>query len=582
MAPLLLNAPVGHSCSSRCSTITHCSVLPAPPISSGKGFFFPLFFPCEEKSMIDLEARISVAASTGRLDLSDCGLEEIPAQVFGLSELVDLSVAGNRITNLPEEIYKLKNLQRLGLAGNSLRTLPESIGTLTHLQGLWVHGNLLHALPPQIGKLEQLRFLALAGNQLAILPETLSGLKSLEVLSVAGNNLIELPSGIGSLCALRILAVFGNLLFHLPSSIGSLPSLQELWLQGNSLESLPSTLDGLVSLKQLCIADNQLQSLPRSIGYLQALESLSLYGNNLHHLPPALQDLKSLRNLWLEGNPFQAESLCHLPDGMKAFGVSSDVKLPDQISSKLLEVLSVSDVAGTGDAVSDGGYFKLHRYNARNPNWKEATVLVVAFGSAPGVPNWGGLLSRVKKEMEASGVTPAFDILYVVDSWRSWYTQNKEQVVELTSIVNSRQEHQLGSYYKRELEAAVESYKRVVMLGDSMGATAALRFSRLATSVLAFCPQVDLESSSIRPGKDASWLEQYKQTLLDAVRESNADISVHCGSWSHDCAQARILPDTKVTVKVHSVNTHRLAKELDSRGSLVPLIRSEIEKEMSY
>ncbi len=46
--------------------------------------------------------------------------------------------------------------------------------------------------------------------------------------------------------------------------------------------------------------------------------------------------------------------------------------------------------------------------------------------------------------------------------------------------------------YKERLERVCKPYKTVVMLGDSMGATAALLFAPMATSVLAFCPQVRL------------------------------------------------------------------------------------------
>ena len=48
-------------------------------------------------------------------------------------------------------------------------------------------------------------------------------------------------------------------------------------------------------------------------------------------------------------------------------------------------------------------------------------ALAVAFGSAPGVPNWGGLLSRVRKAAQDSA-HDCFDILYVVDPARSWYS----------------------------------------------------------------------------------------------------------------------------------------------------------------
>ena len=47
-------------------------------------------------------------------------------------------------------------------------------------------------------------------------------------------------------------------------------------------------------------------------------------------------------------------------------------------------------------------------------------LLVVAFGSAPGLPNFGGLLRRIRNELQ----DPAhleWDTLYVVDSCRNWY-----------------------------------------------------------------------------------------------------------------------------------------------------------------
>lgn len=50
---------------------------------------------------------------------------------------------------------------------------------------------------------------------------------------------------------------------------------------------------------------------------------------------------------------------------------------------------------------------------------RPAAVLVVAFGSAPGVPNWGKLLDLVAASMaEADGVP--FDVLFVADPFRQW------------------------------------------------------------------------------------------------------------------------------------------------------------------
>ncbi len=47
-------------------------------------------------------------------------------------------------------------------------------------------------------------------------------------------------------------------------------------------------------------------------------------------------------------------------------------------------------------------------------------VLVVSFASAPGVPNWGGLVERIRRAAQEPA-HKCFDVLYVVDAGRSWY-----------------------------------------------------------------------------------------------------------------------------------------------------------------
>lgn len=253
------------------------------------------------------------------------------------------------------------------------------------------------------------------------------------------------------------------------------------------------------------------------------------------------------------------------------------------------KVVQISEVAGTGLSSSLGGYFKLQvSGNSRSD------IVVVAFGSAPGVPNWGGLLGRTRAAMLANNKTPVFDVLYVVDSRRSWYTETKsgdEQHCYVQSPplcfstgaqdtgFEMKEYAEVGAYYRRELREALKRYKRIIMIGDSMGASAGLLFSHLATSVVAFCPQVDMTAAAIRPGRDKNWLNRYKQGLLTAVMASSAHITVHCGTWEHDKYQARLLPK-KVNVVVHNSEGHRLSKELNEQGSLVTIVRTAIEKEI--
>ncbi|MCO5548464.1 hypothetical protein L7F22_001922 [Adiantum nelumboides] len=580
--------------------VVNCSSWSLPPSPFGRWTKFRTAHSCKSSSRPSIpamaafpsaqviQARISVAANTGRLDLSNCGLEDVPPEVFALNDLEDLSLAWNNISHISDNIKNLKNLRHLGISGNWLLRLPANIGNLVQLESLWIQGNLLQHFPVEIGSLQNLSILNLTGNMLEDIPESIGSLLNLKLLSVSGNQLKHLPEGLGNMAALKVLAVNGNYLQSLPTSLERLSLLEKLSLQGNRLENLPTNLSGLSSLKELSIADNELLDLPDSIGGIECLQVLSLYGNRLARLPQSICSLKQLRSLWLEGNPLDMlpESLLSASN-LKAIGVDSNLALPTRSFGQSHQRLQICRLAGTGLAASLGGYFKL-----QSSLGIPAKVVVVAFASAPGVPNWGGLLGRMRAAMLADNKAPAFDVLYVVDTRRSWYTETKSGEEWhpasplganpgcLSSAGSEVKEHaKMGAYYQQELHEALKGYRRVLMVGDSMGASAGLLFSPLATSVIAMCPQVDMTESAIRPGRGRDWLDVFKQELLDAVMASSAHIEVHCGSWEHDLYQTKLLPKN-VKLVVHNSDSHRLAKELDLQGTLLNIVRKAVEREI--
>jgi Leucine-rich repeat (LRR) protein len=81
------------------------------------------------------------------LSLVACGLDEVPAFVFGSKNLYKLSLNGNRLRELPDAINALVRLRYLNLAENSLTTLPAAMSALKRLGSMWLGKNDIAALP---------------------------------------------------------------------------------------------------------------------------------------------------------------------------------------------------------------------------------------------------------------------------------------------------------------------------------------------------------------------------------------------------------------------------------------------------
>lgn len=497
-----------------------------------------------------IRMKLNLAKSLDRLDLSNCDLEEIPMEVFELENLRDLSLAGNRISSIPEEIGNLVMLERFVIAGNLLESLPDSIGKLKNLEGFWCHGNLINRIPNTFGDLESLKKCSLSGNQIQELPSTIGKMTQLEVLEVAGNRLHELPTLVGGLKSLKNLIVHGNQIKELPPAIELCSCLESIMIQGNCLVKIANSFSFPESLKVLNMADNSLEVFDADLGTLPNLETLVLYGNSLEYIPQIMLGLPKLKNFWLEGNPIEPYQLNGWTNqsvwskSLQKLGLDED-----QLESSDFNppgVVQECEVCCGGP-----GYFKLEK--------RSSNLLVVAFGSAPGEPNWAGLLGRVGKDAGAD-TRNIFDTLYVVDPRREWFGGCGDGF----------------QYYYDTLKAVAERYDACVMIGESMGASAALMFSSLATTVLAFCPQVDLSFSSIRPGVDYDSWEILRARVMDGVSQSEAEIRIMSGTWQHDIKQVQQLDQSKIKWKAYDVDSHRLAVYLDLNQKLVPLVRSAL------
>ena len=117
-----------------------------------------------ESTLVNEQSSITGSTSI-KLDLSDRALIAIPMDVFSRTDLVELDLSHNRLTNAPpSQIGALQKLRVLDLSHNALTGLPAELGQLQSLEILNVSNNGLTGLPMELGNLSSLRMLDIREN----------------------------------------------------------------------------------------------------------------------------------------------------------------------------------------------------------------------------------------------------------------------------------------------------------------------------------------------------------------------------------------------------------------------------------
>ena len=224
------------------------------------------------------------------LDMSDCGLTQLPKFMPNLSKIRHLNVGKNKsIGVLPKWIGCLKLLQYLNISECGLDDLSGTI------------------LP------SGLRSLDMSGNKgLTKLPRNMGNLRHLLCLNMSGCGFTECPGIVSTLKRLAFLDMSGNVSLHaLPDSMVNLSLLQHLNLSNCGLVECPGIISTLARLKYLRLRHNdKLSMLPQTLVKLKNLEQLDCQSCDLSQVPEFLCKIKSLKNVDLTNNHIQAISEC--------------------------------------------------------------------------------------------------------------------------------------------------------------------------------------------------------------------------------------------------------------------------------
>ena len=214
--------------------------------------------------------------------------------------------------------------------------------------------------------------------------------------------------------------------------------------------------------------------------------------------------------------------------------------------------------------------------------------LIVAFSSlGNGLVRheFGGSLAKLNNQLCANNGNEnmVFDVLFVADPSQSWYKKDSR------GTFNGFQE------YEQRIRAASKPYDKISLIGDSMGGSAALLFSHLATeSVLAFSPQVNLEGDIHVSRHDMTSIirDEFSSRLLKSVEEAsttgNVNVFVHRGVEEADVGHTDRLMSylgprrgsENVKIVEHpDCEHHQIAVHLKNKGQLAQVLsRSLIDE----
>ena len=236
-------------------------------------------------------------ANIQAVDISKCGLTEIPPVLFSMHQLKVLHLSDNHIHFLPDDWGHL-DLTALDISHNVLSEINSSIKCQKNLEVLVMKNCNLKDFPSHVLQLSKLRCLVLDNNPLGKLEfDALrsSSLQSISLMSCLIPEFCEfwLPN-------MQDINVGFNSIQHFPANLSR--DVTVLKLLGNPLGTIPEELSLLGNLTELNISFCELKDFPLPILKLRKLVNLDISSNFIHHIPEEITKLQ-LEMLHFGRNP---------------------------------------------------------------------------------------------------------------------------------------------------------------------------------------------------------------------------------------------------------------------------------------
>jgi Leucine-rich repeat (LRR) protein/signal recognition particle receptor subunit beta len=234
---------------------------------------------------------------TGKLDLGNCGLTELPAELFELIWLEELMISNRYVDYGQNKLIESKNKGER----NELEKLSKGFLKLIYLKELYCGGeNIFQKWKITdisfLSGMTQLQSLVLSYNQITDI-SFLSGLTKLQSLDLINNQITDI-SFLSGMTQLQSLVLSSNQITDI-SFLSGLTKLQSLVLINNQITDI-SFLSGLTKLQSLDLRNNQITDYSFLSGLTQ-LQSLNLSSNQITDIS-FLSGMTQLQSLVLRNN----------------------------------------------------------------------------------------------------------------------------------------------------------------------------------------------------------------------------------------------------------------------------------------
>lgn len=226
-----------------------------------------------------------------------------------LDSVYRLDLSEQQLTKIPEIVSKLTNLQELNLSQNNLSNL-NGFENLSNLQVLNIGMNDFKTFPIEITKYKNLKILSLWWNDIKTFPNEFfihnTKIEELDMTSMFEFDFKSNLNKIHSFKNLKHLNLGNNQIPHLTIQFDKLENLEVFGYirqESINLKELCLKLANCKKLKTVHFSDNNIKILPSEILLLESLEELNLFQNKIKVLPSDIVKMKNLKEITLIDNP---------------------------------------------------------------------------------------------------------------------------------------------------------------------------------------------------------------------------------------------------------------------------------------